>query len=554
MGSMWLRRRLDEDWTHGAIRALWRAERLAVAAAADCVDPWHLLTSLRRDEGRGGELLDRWLSAAITPTIAAAADSPDDPAAERFEPPTSLQRSERPDSRLMSLLAATETDEPMPGQWQPGHVVLWGTDTLLVVDRARHLAAHSGAEPTAGTDHLVRALAEVPSAVATHLQTLNGVSAADGAAVDRTIEPHRSEVDLNLRLRSSHDRAHGQTETYRVLDASANRAREGLRVVEDYARFVLNDRQLSEHCKRIRHHLQAALELLPANRLLTSRDTPGDVGTRIATAAEYHRSNPQHVAIASCKRVQEALRTLEEYGKLVSQLLPPKIEQLRYEMYTLEQAVVRRQSVSDQFTGLAVYVLITESECDKGPGPTIDAAMQAGVRLFQVREKQKTDRELIEYCHRVRRLTRAGEARLIINDRPDIAALVDADGVHVGQDELSVADARRIVGPDRWVGVSTHSVEQARQAVLDGADYLGVGPVFPSTTKSFTAFPGLDLVRAVSAEIQLPWFAIGGITSDRLPTVLAAGAERVAVSAAVCRSADPYAAATELLSQMSVTE
>ena len=99
----------------------------------------------------------------------------------------------------------------------------------------------------------------------------------------------------------------------------------------------------------------------------------------------------------------------------------------------------------------------------------------------------------------------------IINDRPDLAALARADGVHVGQEELSVKDARSIVGPETLVGVSTHSIEQARQAVLDGANYIGVGPTFPSGTKQFEQFPGVELLRAVAAEIRLPAFAIGGI-------------------------------------------
>jgi len=112
---------------------------------------------------------------------------------------------------------------------------------------------------------------------------------------------------------------------------------------------------------------------------------------------------------------------------------------------------------------------------------------------------------------------------------------------------LSVAAARRIVGPDRLVGVSTHSIEQARQAVLDGADYLGVGPTFPTSTKSFEEFPGLNLVREVAQEIPLPWFAIGGIHSGNVQDVVAAGGGRIAVSSVIC--SDPYPAeiAGELL-------
>ena len=138
----------------------------------------------------------------------------------------------------------------------------------------------------------------------------------------------------------------------------------------------------------------------------------------------------------------------------------------------------------------------------------------------------------------------------ILNDRPDIAVLSEADGVHVGQDELSVADARRIVGPERLVGVSTHSIEQARQAVLDGANYLGVGPTFRSGTKSFDEFAGLDYVRQVAAEISLPSFPIGGIDLTNVAEVVAAGTRRIAVSGAICRSERPVAVAAELVERL----
>ncbi|HEV7225806.1 MAG TPA: thiamine phosphate synthase, partial [Pirellulales bacterium] len=149
----------------------------------------------------------------------------------------------------------------------------------------------------------------------------------------------------------------------------------------------------------------------------------------------------------------------------------------------------------------------------------------------------------------LRELTQATGASFIMNDRADLAALAGADGVHVGQDELSVAEARAIVGSAALVGVSTHSLAQARQAVLDGADYLGVGPTFTSATKHFEAaqLTGLDLLRAIAAEIRLPAFAIGGIDRNNLGEVIAAGFSRIAVSGAVAAAADPVLAAGELL-------
>jgi thiamine-phosphate pyrophosphorylase len=134
-----------------------------------------------------------------------------------------------------------------------------------------------------------------------------------------------------------------------------------------------------------------------------------------------------------------------------------------------------------------------------------------------------------------------------VNDRADIAAAVHADGVHVGQEDLSLKDVRVIVGGRMLIGVSTHNIKQARAAVLDGANYLGAGPTFVSRTKSFGEFAGLDYLRQVAAEISLPTFAIGGITSENLPSVMNAGIKRVAVGSAVVDVADPACAARELL-------
>ncbi len=153
---------------------------------------------------------------------------------------------------------------------------------------------------------------------------------------------------------------------------------------------------------------------------------------------------------------------------------------------------------------------------------------------------------MLELAQRVRVWTRETGALFVVNDRADLAVAADADGVHVGQDDLPVKEARAIVGPRRLVGVSTHSLEQARQAVLDGADYLGVGPVFASGTKPFDSLAGLDFVREVAAEISLPWFAIGGINADNVAAVIEAGAQRIAVSQAILSAEDPAAAAAKL--------
>jgi thiamine-phosphate pyrophosphorylase len=249
------------------------------------------------------------------------------------------------------------------------------------------------------------------------------------------------------------------------------------------------------------------------------------------------------VVVASFKRVEEAARTLEEYGKLLAPDLGRRFEELRYELYTIEKSVVLTHSARERMGGRELYVVVSSELCPRGSGPVIAAALEAGAGVIQVREKKMTDRELIAYGKLVREWTARSGVFFIMNDRPDLALLTGADGVHIGQDELSVREARRIVGPSKLVGVSTHTLDQARQAVLDGADYIGVGPVFASRTKAFTELAGLEFVRQVADEITLPAYAIGGISIDNIDEVLAAGARRVAVSGAICGADDPGEAA-----------
>ena len=340
------------------------------------------------------------------------------------------------------------------------------------------------------------------------------------------------------------------TRVLRVIDAAANRAREGLRVVEDYVRFVLDDAHLTRLCKQLRHDLHATLQQVSIEHRMAARETLDDVGTRLATKSERRREDAAGVATANLSRLQEALRSLEEFGKLLDADMAARLEQLRYRTYTLERALQITRTSLQRLEAASLYVLIDGRESTEQFERLALSMIEAGVHLIQLRDKRLDDRRLLKRARLLRQLTRERETLFIMNDRPDLAALARADGVHVGQEELSLKDARSIVGPEALVGVSTHSIEQARQAVLDGANYLGVGPTFPSGTKQFEHFPGVGLLKTVAAEIRLPAFAIGGITAENLDEVLAAGFRRIAVGGAITAAADPAAAARELLAAL----
>lgn len=336
------------------------------------------------------------------------------------------------------------------------------------------------------------------------------------------------------------------TATLRILDAAANRASEGLRVVEDYVRFALDDRYLMRLAKELRHDLTAALATIPRGERMAARETQADVGTSVSTDAEFARADLASVAAASSERVAQALRSLEEYAKLLDPQQAAKLGQIRYRHYTFQRALHIVGESRERLATARLYVLIDGGQDEADFTRRVAELIAAGVDVLQLRDKKLDDRTLLARGHKLRELTAGTSTLFIMNDRPDLAALCQADGVHVGQEELSVKDARAIIGPRALIGVSTHSIDQARRAVLDGANYLGVGPTFPSGTKQFAAFPGLELIAQVAAEISLPWFAIGGIGPENIEQVLQAGATRVAVSGAVWNATDPAATAKTL--------
>jgi thiamine-phosphate pyrophosphorylase len=200
-----------------------------------------------------------------------------------------------------------------------------------------------------------------------------------------------------------------------------------------------------------------------------------------------------------------------------------------------------------------LYVLVTEALCRHSLEGTVSEALAGGAQIVQLREKTLDVRTLLAKAREVRRLTRAAGALFIMNDRPDLARLADADGVHLGQDDLPVQEVRRLLDPEALIGVSTHDLAQVRQAILDGADYLGIGPTFASTTKEFDALAGLDFVRQACLETSLPAFVLGGIALDNVDQVLKAGGRRIAVSQAICAAPDPRQAARALRRKLDET-
>ncbi|MBO0700246.1 MAG: thiamine phosphate synthase [Zavarzinella sp.] len=410
-------------------------------------------------------------------------------------------------------------------------------DLAAVLSGARDVAGQR-AESTVTGEFLLLGLVRSSAPIRDSL-------ARSGVSVERLTRPAdipTVPLDEPLDLRDPAD----HVSAARVVDANANRAREALRVLDDYCRFVLDDAILTGELKAIRHQLAQLLARIPAATLIESRDTVADVGTGISTGGELVRESPAEVARINFKRLQEALRSLEEFGKLLSADFAAGLEAVRYRAYTLERAVGIGADARTRLETARLYVLLTASQCAAALDWTIREAAAGGADAFQLREKKLSDRQLLDRARDVRRWTRETGTLFIINDRPDIARLAEADGVHLGQDDMSVKEARRILGPGALIGVSTHNADQVRQAILDGASYIGVGPTFPSTTKDFGELAGLEFVRQAAALTTLPAFVIGGLNLGNIRQAVEAGAKRIAVSAAVCQADEPAAAARGL--------
>lgn len=334
----------------------------------------------------------------------------------------------------------------------------------------------------------------------------------------------------------------GQTTIYRILDANLDRAREGLRIIEEWCRFGLNHPPSTNLCKQLRQELGQ----WHSDEIHAARDTPNDPGTALTHPREQQRHNITEVLRSNFCRVQEALRVLEEYGKLHSLQMGLACKQMRYQVYTLESELMgsqRHQKLKQS------YLYLVTSPIDN-LFAVVEAALEGGLTLVQYRDKTSDDVTRLRRAEKLKQLCHRYNALLILNDRVDLALAVDADGVHLGQEDVPIAFARQMLGSQKLIGRSTKKPEELQQAIQEGADYIGVGPVYETPTKAGRAAAGLDYVRYATQNATIPWFAIGGINTENLAGVLSSGAERVAVVRAIMEAEQPTLLTQFFVSQM----
>lgn len=344
----------------------------------------------------------------------------------------------------------------------------------------------------------------------------------------------------------------------RILDANLNRAREGLRVVEEIARFVFDDKTLQKRTKALRHQLaslfaapsslgrrlaaakQAAVALDREMLIDLGRDASGDVGRASSAQREAKRTRLADLIQANFARIEESIRVLEEYTKSVPGGLSPKLKSLRFDIYSLEKDYIRmtnRSATAQSLKGLGLYPILDRDAL--GAADPMAVARQLlipGVKMVQYRDKSSSAAEVCRVCDQLRGMTSRRGVTLIVNDRADIAHAAGADGVHLGQDDMPVAAAREILGSQRIIGKSTHSLVQARRAIKEDIDYVAVGPIFSTPTKPGARPVGPDLIVKVRAMTDKLIIAIGGISEKNLPEVLDAGADGAAVISAILKT------------------
>jgi thiamine-phosphate pyrophosphorylase len=335
---------------------------------------------------------------------------------------------------------------------------------------------------------------------------------------------------------------------YRIIDANFNRAREAVRVMEEYCRFVLNCAPLSERAKQLRHGLSAAIGQLDAGALLAGRDTLGDVGVGRTVKGQLERVTLKDCLTAGAKRLTEALRVLSETIQTEDDTLAKTIEGLRYDAYTLEKDIAIFAEPVERFDRVRLYVMITSDL----PGEILSLASKCaagGADCIQLRAKAMPDDRLFAVAVEFVEICRELGALSIINDRVGIAAAAGADGVHLGQNDLPVTQARRLQLTPLIIGQSTHSMAELERACPALPTYVSLGATFPTPTKPSVAVAGLDYVREGLARLDgtgISHVAIGGITGDNVDEVVRAGARRVAVCSAVTEAPDPARACRRL--------
>ncbi len=326
----------------------------------------------------------------------------------------------------------------------------------------------------------------------------------------------------------------------RIIDANLNRIGEGLRVLEEFARLSLNDTAITQKLKDMRHDMLNVGGKLQ-EQLIDARDSQGDIGADMEAAGQEKQRGVKEAVIANARRVQESLRVMEEIAKSPDiPLDTDKYRQERFALYAIEKELLSRMLRQDKIKRLTGLYVIIDTAFLKGRSP-VEAAEQAirgGAGVIQLRDKEHDTGKCVSIAEDLQKLCSKHDVLFIVNDKLDIALASGADGLHVGRDDLPIASARRLLPIDKILGGSARTVEEARIAYSNGADYIGVGSIYATSTKEKARVVGPGRIKEIRPTADLPIVAIGGINKSNLREVFEAGADAAAVISAVMGAED----------------
>jgi thiamine-phosphate pyrophosphorylase len=314
------------------------------------------------------------------------------------------------------------------------------------------------------------------------------------------------------------------TNIYRILDANFNRAREALRVIEDVVRFTYNSKEIAFTVKNMRNTLGKMSARFRA-KLILARDVKADVGKDFDRFFEAKKD----ALTANFKRFQEALRSIEDVSddRYVSNLA----RKMRFDAYQLEKDIscifYRMQKLRDA----CLHVILTGKVASLSLEKVAQFVVKGGADIIQLREEGISDAKLFLIARKIRKIVR--DKLFIINNRVDIAKAVDADGVHLGRMDLPIESARKILGDEKIIGATTHSVGELKKVIKKMPDYVSVGPVFETTTKQGLKPVGFSYLKDAIRISPVPVFCIGGINEKNIKELVRAGGRRVAICSGI---------------------
>ncbi len=348
-------------------------------------------------------------------------------------------------------------------------------------------------------------------------------------------------------MENSNSHQHEDLHIYQIIDANLDRAREGLRVLEDWARFGLGNEDFVIRTKNFRQILGKN----HAEIYKKSRNFIEDQSKGLSHFEQNNRKNPEEIICSNSARIQEALRVIEEFSRGHNKNLSKIASEIRYEIYTLEVDLLKFNTRKRAELIIRENNLYFVTDQKNKLIEIIEKILSGGVKLIQHRFKEGNDIKHLQEAIEIKRLCKKYNSLFIVNDRIDIALASDADGIHLGQGDIDIVTARKLLGHSKIIGISANNSNDINNAIKNGCDYIGIGPVFKTTTKKNKKPLGVEKIKNLTKDLNLPWFAIGGINKKNISSLKGQGIKKVAVISGLLNSEDPKEEAIIILKELS---